>query len=118
MKKKEIPKAIISVWLTLLTTLFWIAFSVYRALVVKPSPTVPRDVSQKLNPTIDSVTLEKMQQAVYVDVSNLPSQTFTLEATISATPSPIPLPESIASPSASPIASPSASPESIEIQQS
>ena len=104
MQKSKLPNLITILILTLITVLMWIGFTIYRAIVSTPEPSVPSNISAKLTPTLDIETLNKVESALFFNESQIPVVSF------SATPSPsalaIPTPTSIATPIASPSATP------------
>lgn len=53
--------------LTVLTTLFWVGFDVYRALTTKPVPVVPAEVLAPITPTLDENVLNSLPNKVYLE---------------------------------------------------
>jgi len=72
MKKTKRPNLITIGILSLVTILFWIGFSVYRVFTA----TAPIEVSEKtlspLTPTLDTNTLEKVNQRTYFQEAEIP----------------------------------------------
>lgn len=70
--KTKLPSLVSILILTLVTTLAWVSFTVYRALTIKPAPVVPADISQPLSPTLDTETINSLQNKLYFDDSQVP----------------------------------------------
>jgi hypothetical protein len=70
--KTKLPSFVTILILTLVTSLAWVAFSVYRAIALKPSPVVPKEISQPITPTLDSNTINSLQSKLYFDDSQVP----------------------------------------------
>lgn len=70
--KNRLPSLVTILVLTLVTSLAWIAFSIYRAITVKPAPVVPKDISQPLTPTLDTKTIDELKLKLYFDDSQIP----------------------------------------------
>lgn len=102
MNKSKIPSLITLLVLTLITAVMWVGFSVYRALAIKPSPSVPQEVSEPLTPTLDTASLKKIEARIFLNDSEIPE--ITLSTT--STPSPTIAPARTASPSAIPSPTP------------
>ncbi|KKP44135.1 MAG: hypothetical protein UR37_C0014G0021 [Microgenomates group bacterium GW2011_GWC1_33_28] len=51
--------------LSLITVLFWISATVYYAFTAKPTPNVPTEILQDLNPRLDNVTLDQIETKTY-----------------------------------------------------
>lgn len=65
--KNKLPSFVTILILTLITTLAWISFSVYRAISVKPAPVVPKEISEPLNPTLDSKTIDLLKLKLHFE---------------------------------------------------
>lgn len=52
--KSKVPSLITILIFTLITTFSWIGFTVYRAIVTEPAPTVPKEVTEELNPNLNT----------------------------------------------------------------
>jgi hypothetical protein len=65
MKNKKLPSFVILMILTLITTVFWISFSVYRVFTEKESPVVPEEISQPLDPKLDTGIIEGIKSRIY-----------------------------------------------------
>lgn len=51
--------------LTLITTIFWILFSIYRVFVNQPSPVVPEEIVLQLDPKLDTNIINEMKNRIY-----------------------------------------------------
>jgi hypothetical protein len=115
MKKMKTPNLVTLAILTTITIIFWIFFSVYRVFASKPSTTIPPEILEPVAPTLDSETLDKISQGVYLPEEGIPTTTLsTSSPTPMALPTPTISPSPTASATASPTASPSATPTSLE----
>jgi len=106
MKKNKLPSVVSILILTLMTVILWITLSIYHAFTTKPAVSVPEEISMPLTPTLDTDTIKKIEEGIYLDSSKIPDN-------IGGSPAPIVAPVEVvstASPSASPNASPSATP--------
>ena len=110
MKKLKTPTAVTTAVLSLITIFFWAGFEIYRSLTVKPTPVVQAEIVNPLNPTLDTKTLEGLQQRLFLDDSQIGNNA---AATSTPTPTLTPIPTATASPTATPggaTPSPSATP--------
>lgn len=65
MKKTKLPNIIVLMILSLITILFWISATVYRVFTTKPTPSIPTEIIQDLNPTLDNATLDQIESRSY-----------------------------------------------------
>ena len=72
MKKSKLPNLISVMILTLITSLMWVSFNIYRALTSKAPPSVSAQVSQPLTPTLDKDALDLIQGKLYLNDSQIP----------------------------------------------
>lgn len=63
---------------TILTTVLWIGFDVYRALTTKPIPIVAPEILAPIDPTLDESLLNDLPNRVYLE--NAPSVVRTNDA--------------------------------------
>ncbi len=112
MKKTKLPNIVSVLILTLITSVMWISFNVYRAFTTKPAPVVPAEISEPLTPTLDTDAINQIESRTFLGEGEIPQTVVTPEA--SATPSPTavpsPTPTLEASPTASAAATPTAAP--------
>ena len=109
MKKNKLPNLITVLILTLITGVLWVSLSTYRAFTAKPSESVPKEISDPIDPTLDQTTIKKIESGIFFDSSQIPEivatapiptasaqpaqspqPTPTLEATPTPVPSPMP----------------------------
>ena len=64
--KSKLPKAVNILVLTTITVLMWISLNIYRSFSLKPKPVVPDEVSNPLNPSLDSEQIENIKQKLYL----------------------------------------------------
>ena len=64
--KTKIPSLIIVLIFTLITTLSWVGFSIYRAVISKPAPVVSETLSKELNPNLDRAIIEKLRAKIFI----------------------------------------------------
>ncbi|KKS96172.1 MAG: hypothetical protein UV71_C0001G0046 [Microgenomates group bacterium GW2011_GWC1_43_13] len=107
MKKTKLPSLITILILTLITGVLWVSLSTYRAFTAKPSESVPEEISNPIDPTLDQATIKKIESGIYFDSSQIPENLVT--APIPTTPaqpaqSPLPTPTLEATPT--PVPSP------------
>lgn len=65
MKNNKLPNIVILLILTLITTLFWISFNVYRVFTTKPDAVVPQEISLPIDPKLDTNTLDMIKSKSY-----------------------------------------------------
>ena len=63
--KNKLPNLVVLMILTLITAIFWIRFSVYRAFSVETSVTVPDEIIAPLTPKLDTTVVEEMKNRIY-----------------------------------------------------
>lgn len=109
MQKRKTPTAVTTSVLTLITIFFWAGFSIYRAITTKPVPPVPVEITEPLDPTLDTQALDDLSQKTYLQDNEIGS--FQVSSS-SATATPIVTATPVATTSATqiPTASPSATP--------
>jgi hypothetical protein len=108
MKKTKLPSLISILILTLITSIFWISLSTYRAFTAKPSESVPKEISDPINLTLDQTAIKKIESGIFLDSSQIPENVVTAPLLTSPTqptqlPQPTPTPEAVSTPSASPV---------------
>ena len=79
--------------LTLITVVFWVSLSAYRAFTAKPSENVPKEISDPLTPTLDQDEIKQIESGIFFDSSQIPENVVTASSTpTSVQPTQIPLP--------------------------
>lgn len=101
MTKNRLPKPITLLILTLLTVVLWVGLSIYRTITIKPPTDVPQNISNPLNPTLDTNVINNIESAIFIPDSEIPAlnikQNETPVSVATPIPTPTPVPESTAS---------------------
>ncbi len=101
MTKNRLPKPITLLILTLLTVVLWVGLSIYRTITIKPPTDVPQNISNPLNPTLDTNVINNIESAIFILDSEIPAlnikQNETSVSAATPIPAPTPVPESTAS---------------------
>lgn len=93
------PNIVIIGILTLITIVFWVVFSIIRAVQTPQQVNVPADVLNPLTPSLDTQSIDNIEQRLYYTSDQIgqtsiiipsPSPSASPEATASASPSPSP----------------------------
>lgn len=66
-QKRALPRLVVFGIMTLITTIAWVGFEIYRAFTKSPDPIVPPEVIAPLDPTLDTFTLESLVNKVYLE---------------------------------------------------
>ena len=107
MKKQKLPSLIAILILTLITVVIWVSFNVYRAIVSTPPLVVPAEVSEPLNPKLDTDAMGRIESSVYVDESQIPDSVISAQPSVIVTAvpvaTPIPTPEPVEEPIEEPL---------------
>lgn len=96
--KTKIPNLVTVLIFTLITSIAWVFFSVYRALTAKPNFDVPPAVLQPLSPNLDKSTIDKVEGRMYFEDNQIPETQAVIVGSTTTTPIPTPVPTVIASP--------------------
>lgn len=64
MKNNKLPSIVIIMILTLITVVFWLMFTIYRAFSTETEIDVSTKVLSPINPNLDKSTLQKMQERI------------------------------------------------------
>lgn len=108
MHKSKLPSLVTILVLTLITSLMWVGLSIYRAFTTAAPPTVPKEVLQPLDPTLDTDTINMVESSLFFNESQIPAISL---ATNAPTPKPIaPLATPVATPEVIPSPIPEVSP--------
>ena len=110
MQKTKLPNIISILILTVITSLMWISFSVYRAVTSQPPPNVPKAISEPLTPSLDTDTITKIQSRLLLDSPQIPQNVITQTTTSIFAPTNTPIPTPEASVAATPVPSPTLTP--------
>lgn len=71
MKKTQKPFIVKLAILTVLTSIIWTGFDVYRRLTTKPAPSVPQEVLNPIIPELNQETLARLEKTVYLEDDEL-----------------------------------------------
>jgi len=71
MKKPQKPFIVKLAILTVLTSIIWTGFDVYRRLTTKPAPSVPEEILSPITPELNQETLARLEKTVYLDNDEL-----------------------------------------------
>jgi len=74
--------------LTLITSLMWISFNIYRALTSKAPPSVPGEVSEPLTPSLDKDAINQIEGKLFLNDAQIPDNVVTGTPPASAAPTP------------------------------
>lgn len=72
MKKEKLPSLISILILTLVTTIVWVSLNVYRSFSKEQDPSVPKEVSEPITPTLDQSTMNNIKNKIFLDDSQIP----------------------------------------------
>ena len=115
MNNNKVPRIVPFFVLTIVTSVFWAFFDVYRNFKKSPPIVVPEDIISPINPKLDLVTLNGLAGRYYVnedqmqDITYMPSSAPKASQTPKAKLSPTPVASGSAQPS--PTATASATPQ-------
>ncbi len=77
MKNNKLPGLISILVLTLITTIMWISLSIYRAFTTQPTPSVKKEISEPLTPTLDKSAIDSVEASLFLDSSQIPQNVVT-----------------------------------------
>lgn len=72
MKKEKIPSIVSIAILTLITSVFWIFFSVYRIFTSKTFTKIPQEILLPFSPELDLETISKIENRVFIEENQIP----------------------------------------------
>lgn len=64
MKNKKLPSIVSLMILTLITSIFWMMFTIYRSFTKPTATIVPDEVINQITPKLDSETIELMKTKI------------------------------------------------------
>lgn len=94
MKKEKIPHIISLAILTLITSVLWIFFSLYRVFTSKPNYKVSEEILTPFSATLDEKIILEIENRVFIEQNQIPDNIVKKETIISETENPSPSPES------------------------
>jgi len=65
MKNKKLPSLINLLILTVICTVFWVSFNIYRVFTNEPSPAVSEEILLPIDPTLDIQTLNVIKEKIH-----------------------------------------------------
>lgn len=71
MIKTRAPRPVILAALTLVTIVFWIIFGIIRIISKPEDIEVPNEIIAPLNPTLDTATLDTVENRIHLDESQI-----------------------------------------------
>ncbi len=104
------PRIITITIFTTITIIFWVFFSLYQVLTNKPDKSVPKDLLQEVNPTLDATTLQVLGNRLFFEEGQVSAIPGTIEGstpTVGSGPTSVPTSEP-----------PSPTPERINVEES
>jgi len=69
--KKKRPAIVNLSILTLITTIVWVIFEVYRAITLNPDPVVPAEILSQISPELDIEALNQLQTRLILDENQI-----------------------------------------------
>lgn len=106
MRKNKLPNLVVVLIISLVTVIMWVSLNIFRALTIKPSPVVPEEISNPLDPTLKTEILGEIDKRILIDTSQIP------ETIATASPSPTPAAIVVPTESPTPISTPPEATES------
>ena len=105
MKNTKLPSLVSVLILTVLTSIVWVTLSIYWSIKKSPEPSVTKEVSDPLTPTLNTKVMGAIESKLFFNDNEIPQ----LNLVAKSTPIPIATQSAIASPTASASATPTAS---------
>ncbi len=65
MKVKKTPSIVTFMVLTLITSIIWVSFDIYRRFIDQTDPVVSEDILSQISPTLDMDTISQIKNKVY-----------------------------------------------------
>ena len=72
MKKEKQPKIISLAILTLITSVLWIFFSLYRVFTEKTELKVPEEILTPLSPNLNEKIISEIENRVFIEENQIP----------------------------------------------
>ena len=76
MKKNKLPSLVAILILTLITSVMWISFSVYRALTTETPLKISKTILEPLNPSLDEETIGQIESKIFLNESQIPETSY------------------------------------------
>ena len=71
MNKTKVPSIVTVAVLTLITSVSWVLFSIYRIFTSKPLPSVPAEILEPISPTLDTKQIDIIETRLFYDDSQI-----------------------------------------------
>lgn len=65
--RNKTPDIIITLILTTITVILWVSLNIYIAIKNKPTPVVPEEISQSINPELDKNIIDEIEKRIYFE---------------------------------------------------
>jgi hypothetical protein len=67
MKESKTPLPVTIAIVTIITIICWIVFGVVRVVTKHEGPNIPQEITEPINPTLDTDVLSAVSQSVYLN---------------------------------------------------
>lgn len=94
MKKEKTPNIVSLAILTLITSIIWIFFSLYRVFTEKTDVKVPEEILRPLSPSLNEKIISEIENKVFIEQNQIPDNIVINETIVNEIESPSPSPES------------------------
>jgi len=92
MKKEKLPYIISLAILTLITSVLWIFFNLYRVFTNKPDYKVSEEILAPFSATLDQKIISEIENRVFIEQNQIPDIVVSKETTVSGIENPSPSP--------------------------
>lgn len=93
MKKEKTPNIVSLAILTLITSIIWIFFSLYRVFTDKSDIKVSQEILEPLSPSLNEEIISEIENRVFIEQNQIPDNIVAKETAVSKIESPSPSPE-------------------------
>lgn len=90
MKKTKVPSIISLAILTLITSIFWIFFSLYRVFTDKSEPKVFKEILESFSPSLNEEVISEIENRVFIEQNQIPENMVSKQTIELESPSPEP----------------------------
>ena len=95
MKKEKIPNIVTLAILTLITSILWIFFSLYRVFTEKSEIKVSQEILEPLSPTLNEIAISEIEKGVFIEQNQIPDNIVPKETLLKENEQESPSPEPI-----------------------
>ena len=92
MRKLKAPRLVTVAIITTITIIFWIFISVYTILTTKAPVTVPPEILEPIDPSLDIGILDQLEKKGFIEEGEVPINISTPTPTLAPAPTSIPSP--------------------------